>query len=125
VVFTQEEIGLCRRLRDAGLPWEPGVGHFVYDEAELIEAPSPFQDRVYFILDMKHFMRRSKTVEELKRAMFWLPLWHQARAVARELDVSDGEVVERLRTERALESRTELNTLLQLVLGRLVGEPSE
>jgi hypothetical protein len=119
MVFSGEEIALARRMRDEGLCWKPAVGHYVFDETGLIEAPSPFQPRVYFILDMKHFLRRAGDVENLKSSVFWLPQWHQARALARELGISDEVLAERLIAERALESQSELLLLYRLIRGAL------
>ena len=51
--FTPQEIAMAARLRGLGLPWEPVVGHYVLDEQGTIQPGSPFQDRVYFILNMK------------------------------------------------------------------------
>jgi hypothetical protein len=117
--FTDEEISLARQLRDRGLTWEPAVGHFVYDETDLIEVPSPFQERVYFILDMKHFLRRSGTVEQLKDRMLWLPQWHQARTIARDLGITDAALANQLADGQVLASGGELATLYRLILTAL------
>jgi hypothetical protein len=119
MMFSEEQIEIARQMRDAGLVWEPAVGHYVYDETGLIDAPSPFQENVYFILDMKHFLRRSGTVEELKRRVFWLPQWHQVRQIARDCNISDAAQAERLRQNNALESGDELSLLYGMVLDAL------
>lgn len=115
MTFTDDEIGLARQMRDHGLPWEPAVGHFVFDETGLIDAPSPFQPRVYFILDIKHFLRRAGDIATLTSRVFWLPQWHQARALARGLGITDSTLVQRLVAERALESQSELRLLYGLI----------
>jgi hypothetical protein len=117
--FTDEEVDLACQMREQGLPWEPAVGHYVFDETGLIEVPSPFQKGVYFILDMKHFLRRAGSVEALKARMFWLPQWHQARRIARELGVLDTALVERLADGRAFASDAELSTLYRMILEAL------
>lgn len=119
--FSLDEIALARRLRDAGLPWTPAVGHYVYDERGIIEAPSPFQERVYFILDLKHFLRRSETIDGLIRAMFWLPDWRQTRALLRARGVPDETVISHLSRERAMEQGAELIALYRLLLAKLEG----
>ena len=119
MIFSDEEISLAKTLRDLGLPWRPAIGQFVYDEAGLIEAPSPFQDRVFFILDLKHFLRRTGTVENLIRSMFWLPNWAEARQILRSLDVADSEVASKIQEELAIESWTELKTLYALIRNKL------
>jgi hypothetical protein len=118
--FTEEQITAARRLRDAGLPWDPSPGDFVYDEQGLIERPSPFQNRVYFILDLKHFLRRSGTIEQLKQAMFWLPQWQQARQLLRDLGVGDAEIAAMLEAQNAIASGREL-----LVLYDRIGQALE
>lgn len=117
--FSDECIELARKLRDAGLNWQPAVGHYVYDEAGLIEAPSPFRARIYFILDLKHFLRRSETIERLAEAMFWLPDWDQTRALLRERGVSDAEQGNALSCSDVWESGSELTILYQLLLNRI------
>jgi hypothetical protein len=117
--FSDEEITLARQMRTRGLPWEPAVGHYVYDETGLIEVPSPFQPRVYFILDMKHFLRRAGDIESLKSRMFWLPQWHQARGLARDLGITDTKLAERLADEQAFESGAELRVFYQLIVETL------
>jgi hypothetical protein len=117
--FTDEEIALARRMREQGLNWEPAVGHYVFDETGLIEVPSPFQEGVYFILDMKHFLRRSGSVDALKARMLWLPQWHQARKMARGLGVADATLAEQLADGRVLSSDGELSTLYRLIIEAL------
>lgn len=53
--FSQEEMTTAKRLRERGLAWNPHPGHYVWDENGLIEKSSPFQEGIYFILDLKHF----------------------------------------------------------------------
>ncbi len=72
--YTEAEIELARQLRRNGLAWEPQAGNYVYDETAFCKQPSPFQDRVYFILNPE------------------LPLLHENRwrrgAVQRDHDVA-------------------------------------
>lgn len=117
--FTANQIEMARLLRDAGLPWKPGPGQFVYDEAGLIDAPSPFQPRVYFILDLRHFVRRAGTLARLRAGMFWLPHWHQARELLRIQGVTDAELAESLAHERVFECGDELATLYRWIYDAL------
>lgn len=117
--FSQQEIDLARQMRDHGLAWEPAVGHYVFDEANIIEVQSPFQEGVYFILDMKHFLRRSETVEGLKSSMFWLPQWHQARQILREMGLATELVVKRLTAGDDFATDSELTVLYQLIIEQL------
>lgn len=113
--FSQQEIDAARRLKELGLNWFPAPGQFVFDEAGVIEQPSPLQKRVYFILDLKHFLRRAGTVDHLKLALFWLPTWHDARELLRLQGVADEEVADALRVARSIESGSELSTLYRLL----------
>lgn len=113
--FDDDIIDLARRLKRLGLSWEPRPGHYVYDETGLIEPPSPFRERVYFILDLKHFLRRTGTLEELKARFTWLPTWEDARNLSADLGIANEETAERLRAARSVENRRELADLLQWI----------
>lgn len=117
--FTSTEIELARRLKQLGLAWTPAVGHYVWDEAGLIDCPSPFHDHVYFILDLKHFLRRSGTIERLQRDLCWLPTWEQARDLLRDAGFSDAEFSHRLAGSGALENGSERVFLYELLAGQL------
>jgi hypothetical protein len=119
MLFSDEQIALARQMREHGLPWRPAVGHYVLDETELIEIPSPFQQRVYYILDMKHFLRRAGSVEALTDRMLWLPQWHQAREIAREMGISDAAVARQVADETVFAANAELSALYRLILSAL------
>ena len=55
--FSEQEITLAKRLKQLGLVWEPQAGNYVYDPTEFCQQPSPFQERVYFILNYNYFMK--------------------------------------------------------------------
>ena len=117
--FSAQEIHWAKQLHDLGLPWEPRPGHYVWDQGGIIEQPSPFQDRVYFILDLKHFLRRSGTLGRLKASMVWLPTWHDARAILATLGVEHQMVADALQAQAALEQGEELLALYRLIASRL------
>ena len=119
--FTTALIDRAKTLRSLGLTWDPKPGHYVWDENGLIEKPSPFQECVCFILDLKHFLRRAGTLETLKESLVWLPTWHEVRDILETLGVSDADVASRLISERAIESRDELIVLYDLIAERLGG----
>jgi hypothetical protein len=121
--FSPQDIDAARRLRELGLSWFPAPGHFVFDEAGVIEQPSPFQDRVYFILDLKHFLRRTGSVDRLQSALFWLPTWHDARELLQSQGAADGEVADALKNAGGIESRSELLTLYRLIAIGLQRDP--
>ena len=117
--FPSSLIERAKTLRKLGLEWEPQVGHYVFDGQSLIEKSSPFQPGVYYILDLKHFLRRAGTIDALKVSFVWLPTWHDARNILRELNVSDAFVADRLTSERAIERGDELMLLYDLIAERL------
>jgi len=80
---------LALQMKQAGLPWEPEVGCFVWDREGIISHPSPFPQRVYFILSMKRFINIFGDVEEMKHRLVWLPTWFQARQIMRQLQIDD------------------------------------
>jgi hypothetical protein len=86
--FDRELLDLARELKDRGLPWQPHVGCFVWDPDGHIEAPSPFPERVYFILSMPRFIDIFGSIEAIKRDLVWIPTWYQARQVCREKGIA-------------------------------------
>ena len=117
--FGQAEIEAARRLRRSGLSWEPRAGHYVYDETGFCKQASPFQEKVYFILNYPYFMRAVGGVESFKEIMLWLPTWDDLREVLRDLGVSDADVARLLRKRKAIESAQERLALYELVESRL------
>lgn len=119
--FSESEIELAQLFKAYGLDWSPAPGHYVLDQSAVIECGSPFQERVFFILDLKHFLRRCGTLSELKQRMCWLPDWDQARQILRELSVDSRFIAERLQQSRAIESGTERLELYRLIEESLTG----
>ena len=113
--FSSEEVNLAQQLQQLGLPWEPKPGHFVWDTAKVLEHDSPFHDRVFFILDLKHFLRRTSSIENLKKLFYWLPTWHDAREILEALDVDSSEIAERLNQEGSVRHGTERLLLYQMI----------
>ncbi len=119
VHFTPAEVDLCHQLKSAGLPWDPAPGHFVWDGEGLIERPSPFHDRVYFILDLKHFLRRTGTTQRLVESMVWLPTWEQTRMLLSGRGVDPSSLIETLVTRGAIGSGTERYVLYEMLKASL------
>jgi hypothetical protein len=76
------------RMKTNGLPWSPQVGCFVWDRESVIQAPSPFPKRVYFILSMPRFMKIFGSQEAMRKQLVWVPTWHQAYQLCRQLGVA-------------------------------------
>jgi hypothetical protein len=119
IPFDLDYCIVAKRLKDHGLRWRPQVGCFVWDEAGVIEAPSPFPERVYFVLNLGHFLKRFGTVEKMIDELVWLPTWHQARLVCRRLSISDAEIWEALSSAGAEPVGSELLLLYHLILREL------
>ena len=83
---------ICRRaleMKKTGLEWRPQVGCFVWDPDESIKPASPFPGRIYFILSLARFIEIFDTIEEMAEKLVWLPTWHQARLVCRQLGITN------------------------------------
>ena len=117
--FSQEEIELAKRLRAHGLTWEPRAGHYVYDETGFCPHESPFQDKVFFILNYKYFMKVVGGVDRFKEIMIWLPTWHDSRQILRSLQVSDSRIAAYLEQHKAIENGCERKALFELIAGCL------
>lgn len=72
-VFYTKHIELARRFKQPGLPWEPRVGHYVYDATGAVQPTSPLQNGVYFLLNYDCFMRKVVGVERFQEVITWLP----------------------------------------------------
>lgn len=120
--FCDEELELAQLFKAYGIEWQPAVGMYVLDQSELIEVPSPFQDRVYFILDLKHFLRRSGTLEELRERICWLPTYEQARELLFAAGVPHRSVAKRLVKSGAIDSGSERLELYRMIEDHLSGQ---
>ena len=117
--FDERHRETAWRLTQAGLAWKPHVGCFVWDREGSIPVDSPFPDRVYFILNLGHFLRLLGTVERVKERLVWLPTWHQARLAAEKLGV-DGKALRHIWVgEKTPQPGEELLELYELLLAAL------
>jgi hypothetical protein len=83
---------ICRQaseMKKNGLNWQPHVGCFVWDPDEYITPASPFPGRIYFILNLQRFIEIFDSIEQIVAKLVWLPTWHQARLLCRQLGISD------------------------------------
>jgi hypothetical protein len=91
---------ICRQaleMKKMGLEWRPQVGCFVWDPDEHIKPASPFPGRVYFILSLARFIDIFDTIEKMAERLVWLPTWHQARLVCRQLGITNEDFERRRR----------------------------
>lgn len=117
--FDQHLIRQACQLKSLGIDWKPSVGHYVYDETGAVQASSPFEEGVYFLLNFECFMRRVGGPERFARLMVWLPTWHDARCVLRSYGVDDQVVQRELVSRGSLTSGTELLLLYEMIARQL------
>ncbi len=109
--FTTGIFHLAAELKAAGLPWHPHTGCFVQDPDRYVQAPSPFPERVYFILSVPRFVDLFGSIESIAEKLVWLPTWHQARLVCRSMTIDD--------TVTLPPAGQDLETLYRLILSHL------
>jgi hypothetical protein len=119
IPFGQDHRLAAKRLKEAGLLWHPQVGCFVWDAAGIIEVPSPFPDRIYFVLNLGHFLRRFDTIENMVEKLVWLPTWHQARLICKGMGIGAMEIWEAIGPAGAEPIGNELLLIYDLILGKL------
>jgi hypothetical protein len=68
----------------------------VWDEERWIRKPSPFPERIYLILNLGQFLRIFGSRDAIVKNLVWLPTWHQARLLCRDMGISDLEIREAL-----------------------------
>lgn len=77
IPFDNRVYQAAEGLKAAGLPWRPQVGCFVRDPEVVIPEASPFPDRVYFILNLNHFVQRFGSLDAVASRTVWIPTLHQ------------------------------------------------
>jgi hypothetical protein len=119
IPFDQEFCQLALELKEKGLKWHPHVGCFVWDPEESIPVPSPFPQRIYFILNLNHFLKIFGSLQNMKEKLVWIPTWQQARQLCNEMEVSDERIKQQILTSSQWDSRKELILLLKLLKEKL------
>ena len=119
IPFDLRHCQSAAQLKDRGLPWTPHVGCFVWDPDEIIEVTSPFPGRIYFILNLGHFLRIFGSLEEISRKLVWLPTYHQARLLCDQVGVDQEEASAVLASAEDNHAGDELLVLYTLILAKL------
>lgn len=89
IPFDGRLLHRAEQLKQLGLPFTPHVGCFVWDPEGAIPAPSPFPERVYFVLSMPRFLDIFGTEKTMVERLVWLPTWYQARWIAELMGLGD------------------------------------
>ena len=117
--FSEQEIEIAKKLHELNVKWKPQAGQYVYDLKGIIEKSSPFQTGVYFILDIRHFIQRAGSVEGIKTAMYWLPLWEDCRNILKRLDIPWDQIENRLNKKSAFQNGSERLVLYEMILEKM------
>lgn len=89
IPFHTKILELALELKQAGLTWQPHPGCFVWDPERRIPVASPFPGNVYFVLSIPRFLDIFGSAVAMQLHLVWLPTWHQARLVCRDLGIDD------------------------------------
>ena len=119
IPFSLEHCKAAKKLKEHGLTWRPHVGCFVWDENEYIKASSPFPHRIYFILNLGHFLKRFETTENIADKLVWLPTWHQARLICEQLHIPYDEIYSILYPETNQTIGADILRLYGMILRKL------
>ncbi len=119
IPFDLRHCQAAAQLKERGLSWSPHVGCFVWDPHERIEVTSPFPGRIYFILNLGHFLRIFGTVEQIAKKLVWLPTYHQARLLCTQVGLDPEEVSAVLASAENIRSGEELLALYKMIIARL------
>lgn len=120
--FEDRHCQIAASLKQAGLSWTPHVGCFVWDRDRHLNVPSPFPNNIYFILNLGHFLRLLGSVDDLREKLIWMPTWHQARLLCRQLGIPDLAVMKSLSSDEAFAAGQDLVALYSLLLNTLKAE---
>jgi hypothetical protein len=118
IPFDEAHCRFAQALKESGLGWKPHVGCFVWDPKGSIEVSSPFPGRIYFILNLGHFLRIFQTLDEIAEKLIWLPTWHQALLLCGKLRVDSKDVAAIWQTNRVLDPGAALLALYGILLKR-------
>jgi len=121
IFFSPELCHAAERLKKNGLSWKPHVGCFVWDKDEYIKVSSPFPNRIYFILNLGHFLKIFDTLEKISEQLIWIPTWNQARQICEKNHIAPDEIIQRLFAENAL--KNDLLILYEIILENLKKNP--
>ena len=92
IPFDRSVVEMAYSLKTHGLEWHPRVGNFVWDQHRTLPMPSPFPERVYFVLNISRFLKFFSTLEEMQEKLVWIPTMYQALEICRQLGIQTGRL---------------------------------
>jgi hypothetical protein len=113
----------CQRalqMKASGLKWQPHVGCFVWDPEQCIKQDSPFPNRIYFVLSIPRFIEIFSDIEKMIEKLVWLPTWHQARLLCKNLGVPGDRVLNLLKGNDSLPAGEELFRTYGIIMNALI-----
>ena len=116
IPFTLKHCRLAAELKEAGLSWVPHVGCFVWDPGEYIKANSPFPERIYFVLNLVHFLHIFQNIEKMVEKLVWLPTWHQTHLLCKKQGLDKREIAHIWDSEKVTVPGDELLILYEVLL---------
>ena len=119
MVFSSHICQLAQEIKSLGIDWQPHVGCFVWDPENTIEVDSPFPHRIYFILSIPRFIDIFVSREAIVEKLVWLPTWHQARLLCRQLKVPDEAVAHIWQSQTSFSAGAELHKVYELIIDAL------
>lgn len=119
MVFDTHICQLAQEIKRLGIKWQPHVGCFVWDPDKTIKVDSPFPHRIYFILSLPRFIDIFGSVEAIVDRLVWLPTWHQARLLCKQLNVSDDAVADIWGSQKGVPVGEELQNLYNCIIEAL------
>ena len=119
MAFDHQICQLALDIKRLGISWQPHVGCFVWDPDKFIAADSPFPHRIYFILSLPRFIDIFGSREAIVEKLVWLPTWHQARLLCRQLKVPDDAVAHIWQSRTPLSAGEELQNMYELIVAAL------
>ncbi|MBW2434332.1 MAG: hypothetical protein JRF36_12060 [Deltaproteobacteria bacterium] len=119
MAFDNQICQLALKIKRLGIKWQPHVGCFVWDPDRTIAADSPFPHRIYFILSLPRFIDIFGSRQAIVERLVWLPTWHQARLLCRQLNVPDDAVANIWQSRASLSAGEELPKMYELIIDAL------
>jgi hypothetical protein len=115
IPFEDALCQLALEIKQLGLQWHPHVGCFLWDPDRFIVYPSPFPNRVYFVLSLPRFIDIFGSVENIVAKLVWLPTWHQARLICHQLEIEDNVMLGLLRGKKVLSMNEDLKYIYRCI----------